>query len=111
MQLRGGLQSQLASTTGQYNTINLSAYLQQVNTTLSINLREALARNAGDLETRVFMAATFVAAGDLQAAEWEAEEIRALRSGFTARRWLETGLMADERQKRRLTDLLAKVGL
>jgi DNA-binding winged helix-turn-helix (wHTH) protein/TolB-like protein/Flp pilus assembly protein TadD len=77
----------------------------------SINLREALARNAGDLETRVFMAATFVAAGDLRAAEWEAEEIRALRPGFTARHWLETGLIADERQKRRVSDLLAKVGL
>lgn len=77
----------------------------------SINLKEALGRNGADLESRVYMAATFVAAGDLQAAKWEAEEIRALHPGFTARQWLKTYLMSDERQKQRLIDLLAQVGL
>jgi DNA-binding winged helix-turn-helix (wHTH) protein/TolB-like protein len=76
-----------------------------------INLREALARNAADLESRVYMAATLVAAGELQEARWEREEIRALEPGFSARQWLQTYLMSDERQKRQLSDLLAKVGL
>jgi tetratricopeptide (TPR) repeat protein len=77
----------------------------------TINLREALARNPADLESRVYMAATFVAAGDLQAARWEAEEIRALQPDFTARQWLKTYLMSDERQKRQLSSLLTQVGL
>lgn len=77
----------------------------------SINLKEALARNAADLESRVYMAATFVAAGELGAAEWEAEEIRVLQPDFTARQWLKTHLMSDERQKRELIGLLAKIGL
>jgi TolB-like protein len=76
-----------------------------------INLKEALSRNAADLESRVYMAATLVAAGDLRAAEWEANEIRALQPGFTARQWLQTYLMNDERQRRQLSGLLAKVGL
>ena len=77
----------------------------------SINLKEALTRNPADLESRVYMAATFVAAGDLHAARWEADEIRALRPDFSARQWLQTNVIKDERQMRQLTDLLAKVGL
>jgi TolB-like protein/Tfp pilus assembly protein PilF len=77
----------------------------------TINLREALARNAADLESRVYMAATFVAAGDLQAGKWEAHEIRALQPDFNARQWLQTYLMRDERQRRQLSGLLAQVGL
>jgi DNA-binding winged helix-turn-helix (wHTH) protein/TolB-like protein/Tfp pilus assembly protein PilF len=77
----------------------------------SINLREALARNPADLESRVYMAATLVAAGDMQGARWEANEIRALQPDFSARKWLRTYLMSDERQKRQLRDFLAEVGL
>jgi DNA-binding winged helix-turn-helix (wHTH) protein/TolB-like protein/Flp pilus assembly protein TadD len=76
-----------------------------------INLKEALARNAADLEARVYMAATLVSAGDLQAARWEAEEVRALQPDFTASQWLQTYPMSDARQKQQLTALLAKVGL
>jgi DNA-binding winged helix-turn-helix (wHTH) protein/TolB-like protein len=77
----------------------------------SVNLREALARNPADLEAHVYMAATLVAAKDLSAARWEAEEIRTLQPDFTARRWLQTYPMIDSRQKQRLTSLLAQVGL
>ncbi len=77
----------------------------------SINLREALARNPTDLEARVFMAATLVAAGDLSAASWEAVEVRALKPGFAARQWLRTHPMTNADQKQRLINLLAQVEL
>jgi len=76
-----------------------------------INLREASARNPVDLETRVYLAAAMVAAGDRRGAEWEAEEIRALDAGFSMRRWLETYPMTSTEHKERLSGLLAKVGL
>ena len=76
-----------------------------------INLKQALSRNAGDLEARVYMAATLVSARDLHAASWEAEEIRALQPNFTASKWLQTYPMSDTRQKEHLKTLLAKIGL
>jgi TolB-like protein/Tfp pilus assembly protein PilF len=76
-----------------------------------INLREAAARNPVDLETRVYLAAASVAAGDRTAAEWEAEEIRTLDAGFSMRRWLETYPMTSSKHKEKLSGLLAKVGL
>ena len=76
-----------------------------------INLREALVRNPEDLETRVYLAASLVAAGDRNGAEWEAEEIRALDAGFSMRKWFETYPMASAEHKDRLSGLLAKVGL
>jgi DNA-binding winged helix-turn-helix (wHTH) protein/TolB-like protein len=76
-----------------------------------INLREALGRNPDDVETRVFLAAALAARGDLPAAEWEADQIRARHEGFSARAWLETYPMTSKRQQERLVELLAKVGL
>lgn len=76
-----------------------------------LNLREALARNPADLETRVYLAAAMLAGGDRSGAAWEAEEIRALDSGFSMRKWFETYPMNSERHKTRLSDLLAQVGL
>lgn len=88
------------------------AYLFQGDTEQAlINLREALARNAADLETRVFMAATLVAAGDFEAAKWETEEIRALERDFSTRKWLGTHPMVDANQIDRLLRLLDRVGL
>jgi DNA-binding winged helix-turn-helix (wHTH) protein/TolB-like protein/Tfp pilus assembly protein PilF len=75
-----------------------------------INLREASARNPEDLETRVYLAAALVAAGDRNGAEWEAEEIRSLDAGFSMRKWFETYPMASPDHKDRLSGLLAKVG-
>jgi DNA-binding winged helix-turn-helix (wHTH) protein/TolB-like protein/Flp pilus assembly protein TadD len=76
-----------------------------------INLREAAARNAVDLETRVYLAAAMVEGGDRLGAEWEAEEIRALDSGFSMRKWLETYPMTSAAHKEKLSAALAKVGL
>ena len=76
-----------------------------------INLREASARNPVDLETRVYLAAAMVAAGDRNGAEWEAEEIRALDAGFSMRKWFETYPMASAEHKDRLSRLLAKLAL
>ena len=76
-----------------------------------INLREALARNSDNLETRVYLTAALVAAGNLSAAEWEAVEIRTHDAGFSTRRWLDTYPLTSKPHKERLMELLAKVGL
>ena len=76
-----------------------------------INLREALARNPDNVETRVYLAAALVAAGNLSAAEWEADEIRTHDAGFSTRRWLDTYPLTSKPHKERLLELLAKVGL
>ena len=76
-----------------------------------INLREAAARNPVNLETRIYLAAALVAAGDRRAAEWEVQEIRALDAGFSLQGWLETYPLTSERHVKALEDLLAKVGL
>jgi DNA-binding winged helix-turn-helix (wHTH) protein/TolB-like protein/Tfp pilus assembly protein PilF len=76
-----------------------------------INLRTASARNPVDLETRVYLAAALIAAGDRLAAEWEAEEIRALDAHFSMRKWLETYPMTSVAHKESLSGLLARLGL
>ena len=76
-----------------------------------INLREALARNPDNLETRVYLAAALVADGNRSAAEWEAHEIRAHEAGFSMRSWLETYPLTSTRHKERLLELVEKVGL
>jgi tetratricopeptide (TPR) repeat protein len=76
-----------------------------------VNLEHALSRNPLNLEAHVYMAALHVTAGDQAAAAWEAEEIRVLQPGFTARGWLETYPMTDVAQQARLVEALAGVGL
>jgi DNA-binding winged helix-turn-helix (wHTH) protein/TolB-like protein/Tfp pilus assembly protein PilF len=76
-----------------------------------INLRAALMRNPVDVETRVYVAAAMVAAGNHLAAKWEAEEIRSLEPGFSIHKWLETYPMTNARQRELMLALLAKVEL
>jgi DNA-binding winged helix-turn-helix (wHTH) protein/TolB-like protein/Tfp pilus assembly protein PilF len=76
-----------------------------------INLREASTRNPVNLETRVYLAAGNVAAGDRVAAEWEVDEIRALEPGFALQGWLEIHPLTSARHRQRLVELLAKAGL
>ena len=76
-----------------------------------INLREASVRNPADIETRVLMAAAHVAAGNLAAAQWEAEEVRSLERGFSAQRWLDGYPLASPPYRERLQQMLAKAGL
>jgi len=76
-----------------------------------VNLEQALARNPVNLETRVYMAALQVMAGDKAAAAWEAEEIRMLQPGFSIRGWLETEPMTDAAQRETLVRALGELGL
>jgi len=76
-----------------------------------INLREASARNRVDLETRLYLAAALVAAGDRSDAEWEAEQIRSQEAGFTPHGWLESYPLTSARHRERLEALLAEAGL
>jgi DNA-binding winged helix-turn-helix (wHTH) protein/TolB-like protein/Flp pilus assembly protein TadD len=76
-----------------------------------INLREAVSRNPVDLETRVYLAAALVAAGNRSEAEWEVVEIRALSPGFSPRAWLDAYPMTSAAHIEKLSALLARVGL
>ena len=76
-----------------------------------INLRAALMRNPVDVETRIYLTAALVAAGDQLVAKWEADEIRSLEPGFAINSWLETYPMTSARQRDRVVALLAKVEL
>ncbi len=76
-----------------------------------INLRQAHARNAENLETRLFLAAALAARGDHAEAEWEAEQIRAQEPGFSTRGWLQTYPLTSPRHQGQLVQLLAKAGL
>ncbi|MBI3154625.1 MAG: winged helix-turn-helix domain-containing protein [Burkholderiales bacterium] len=76
-----------------------------------INLRESLARNPEFLDARVYLAVVHLAAGELGEAEWQAEELRALRPGFAARDWLQTNPTADEGLRAMLVERLGALGL
>lgn len=75
-----------------------------------VNLEHALARNPANVETHVYMAALHAIAGDKSAAAWQAEEIRALQPGFSARAWLATYPMTDSPQQVKLREALAQLG-
>jgi TolB-like protein/Tfp pilus assembly protein PilF len=76
-----------------------------------VNLEQALARNAENVEARVYLAALLAQLGDREGAAWQAEEIRAVEPNFSAKRWLVTYPMTDERQKQRLAQALLPYGL
>jgi len=75
------------------------------------NLRQAHARNAENLETRLYVAAALAARGESWEAEWEAEQIRVQEPGFSARGWLETYPLSSASHQRKLLELLAQAGL
>ena len=88
------------------------AYLFQGDTEQAmINLKEALSRNAANLESQLYLAATLALAGDKEGAKWKAEELRALEPAFSTSKWLQNYPMTDEGQKQRLARLLAQAGL
>jgi Tfp pilus assembly protein PilF len=76
-----------------------------------INLKEALSRNAANLESQVYLVATLALAGDKETARWKAEELHVLEPDFSTGKWLQSYPMTDEGQKQRLTRLLAQAGL
>jgi TolB-like protein/DNA-binding winged helix-turn-helix (wHTH) protein/Tfp pilus assembly protein PilF len=75
-----------------------------------LNLEQALSRNPESLEAHIYMAAAYLGAGNATSAAWEAEEIRMLEPGFSARRWLESYPMTDVAQMARLGQLLGDIG-
>ena len=75
-----------------------------------INLRAAAARNPSSLEVRVYLAAALVRQGKVAEAEWEAEEIRAIKPDFSPAAWLDTYPMTDPRQREQLRTALTAIG-
>lgn len=63
-----------------------------------INLRESLSRNPDNLEARIYLSATAVAADDPEAAHWEVHEIHAIAPEFDLHDWLATYPMTDKAQ-------------
>ena len=72
-----------------------------------INLEEALKRNPEYTEAHVYMAALKVLQGDKSSAAWEADQIRTLEPGFSAKRWLDSYPMTDIGQR---TEMLRALG-
>ena len=76
-----------------------------------INLQQALARNPENIETHIYLAALYQAAGNQSEATWKAEEIRALQPDFRIRDWLRTYPMRDPGQIAQLEKALNQLGL
>ena len=76
-----------------------------------INLKEALARNASNVEARVYTVACFVRRGNIADAEWEVEEIDALAADFSIDVWLSTYPMTDNVQMAKLSKDLKAAGM
>ncbi len=71
-----------------------------------VNLEQALARNADNVEARVYLAAVLGQLGDREGAAWQADEIRVIEPTFSVSRWLSTYPMTDKRQEARLAQAL-----
>lgn len=76
-----------------------------------VNLEQTLARNADNVEARVYLATVLVELGDRKGAAWQADEIRVVEPNFSANRWLATYPMTDKLQKERLAQALLLLGL
>ncbi len=76
-----------------------------------VNLEQALARNADNVEARVYLALVLGQLGDHEGAAWQADEIRVVEPNFSASRWLATYPMTDKQQKERLAQALLPLGL
>lgn len=74
------------------------------------NLEQALLQNPTHAELHVYLIATLAREGQIQEAQWYAEELRLLRPGFTARRWLQGQSLAASDQRRALVSELEKLG-
>ena len=76
-----------------------------------VNLEQALARNAVNVEARIYLAAVLGQLGDRESAAWQAEELRVVEPNFSVSRWLATYPMTDKRQRERLAQALVPFGL
>lgn len=76
-----------------------------------VNLEQTLARNAQNVEARVYLAAVLDQLGDRDGAAWQTQEVRAIEPDFSASRWLATYPMTDGLQRERLAQALRPLGL
>jgi TolB-like protein/Flp pilus assembly protein TadD len=76
-----------------------------------INLAEALARNAANLEAHVYLAAVMAKQNDAAGASWEAEEIRALQPDFQVSTWMGTYPLSGAALRKSLAEPLQSIGL
>ncbi len=76
-----------------------------------VNLEQALLRNPQNLEAHIYLAAVHHLQARLDAAQWEAGEIRALEPAFDVQRWLASYPLTDAAQKARLLQALRLIGL
>lgn len=74
-----------------------------------INLRETAKRDPDDMEARIYLAATLVAAGDTSAAKLEADEVRSHEAGFSMAGWLERYPLNHGPYRQRLLQLTSGV--
>ncbi|MGB5831972.1 MAG: hypothetical protein WBG92_08275, partial [Thiohalocapsa sp.] len=61
-------------------------------------------------EVHIYRAAALVRRGQVADAEWEAEEIRAIKPDFSPAAWLDTYPMTDPRQREQLRTALIAIG-
>lgn len=85
-------------------------YLDDCNQGL-INLREAANRNPASVETHAYLAGCMVRLDDVEAAEWEVEEILGIDPDFTIAAFFETYPMTTRSQIAVLTADLEVAGV
>jgi DNA-binding winged helix-turn-helix (wHTH) protein/TolB-like protein/Tfp pilus assembly protein PilF len=76
-----------------------------------INLKEAQSRNMADVQTKVWLALSLLAAGRKEEAMWEVDEIHALRPQFSGQAWLDRMPMKIERDKIKLAAAIQELGI
>ncbi len=91
--------------------IGTAYYFQGDSENALLNLLEARSRNPADVSTRAWLAAALLAAGRKGDAQWEAEEIRAMRPAFSGAAWVARMPIEHAGQRQRLSDAMAELGL
>lgn len=76
-----------------------------------INLREAANRNPANVETYVYLVGCMVRLGDIEAAEWEAQEVLAIEPKFSISAFFETYPMTARNQIAALSVDLKSAGI
>jgi len=76
-----------------------------------VYLRQAVAYNPENIESRLFLAAALVLDGQRDDAAWEAGEIRLLDPTFSVRDWLKSYPLSDARLTRQLMQAVGSLGL
>ena len=74
-----------------------------------IHLRQAVARNPADVETRLFLAASLLAAGDRRGASWELAEARMLEPALSLDAWLAAYPLSSAAHREAFREALAAI--